>query len=281
MSSERFIDAVLNTAALLFIPEIDDQLPSLLGYDHEVIVKNYLVNALLKQYDHCCLMEDEDVTEDFIRVVNEDIGIQFGDFYLTHWPEQGSSHEESIHFQPHEVIASVVNGVSSHHICPVNTVNENCLIQKITWSYTTGFEHSIKPRIAFLRLEMMNGTVTEINMKTVDTEIGVDDVYHQLDGAFIITAFQMSSAILRLRICGSYNPHDFLKAFEYYSLWDITGSAKKILHNHAEDTAMESHYRSIIGKPLSSSSSAAYQPLHTNSSSLSTSPLKSLLTGTF
>ena len=39
----------------------------------------------------------------------------------------------------------------------------------------------------------MNSRVTKINMKTVDTEI---ILYHQWEGEFIITAFQMSSAVL-------------------------------------------------------------------------------------
>ena len=235
LSSKTYIDAVLNTAALLFIPEIDDDLPGLLGYNQETIVKNYLVNNLLEQFDYFCLMKDEVCTDRNIHNINDVIGIQFCDYYLTHWPEQGSTHDESIHFQPHEVDASASGDLLGHQVNPVNSVNENCLIRKIVWGYTTGFEYSIKPRIAYLRLEMMNGKVVEINMKTVDNEVGVDDVYHELEGAYIITAFQMSSSVLRLRICGSKYSEDFLKAFEYYSLWDINCQARRLLrrfHQH-------------------------------------------------
>jgi hypothetical protein len=35
LGQDSFIEAVLNTAALLFIPEIDDSLPSLLGFDEK------------------------------------------------------------------------------------------------------------------------------------------------------------------------------------------------------------------------------------------------------
>lgn len=227
LTSDSFINAVLNTAALLFIPEIDDHLPGLLGYNQETIVKNYLVINLLEQFDCFCLMRDEACTDRIIHNLNDAIGIQFSDYYLTHWPEQGSAHDENIHFQPHEVNAS--GDLLGHQINPVNSVNENCLIRKIVWSYTTGFEFSIKPRIAYLRLEMMNGEVVEINMKTIDDEVGVDDVYHELEGAYIITTFQMSSSVLRLRLCGSYYSEDFLKAFEYYSLWDINCQARRLL----------------------------------------------------
>ena len=43
LGQDSFIEAVLNTAALLFIPEIDDSLPSLLGFDE----KGMLLDDLL------------------------------------------------------------------------------------------------------------------------------------------------------------------------------------------------------------------------------------------
>ena len=51
------------------------------------------------------------------------------------------------------------------------------------------------------------------------------------DGAYMITHFVMSSSILNLRLCGSVNPADFLKAIEYYSMWEITAGAKALLQN--------------------------------------------------
>ena len=225
---------MLNTAALLFIPEIDDQLPELLGYSESDIYKNFLLYESRDEYDLLCSLDDSEITMKTIKELNDAIGVQFSDFYLTNWPEQGANPEEGIHFKPHEVIrGKILNGKQmGHDICPTNFITEGCLICKISWSYTTGYDYTIKPRIGYLRLELLNGEVVEINMKTVNKSIGVEDKYYQLTGVFVITTFQMSSAILRLRLCGSYQAKDFLKAFEYYSLWNISSHAKKLLEKH-------------------------------------------------
>lgn len=236
MNSDSFIESVLNTAALLFIPEIDDQLPELLGYSEPVIYKNYLVFRALEEYDALSRVSDNAIKEKYLKKIDEAIGVQFSDFYLTNWPEQGSSAEDGFHFKPHQVVpGKMSNGIQNgHSIHPTEFVTSACLIRKITWSYSTGYEYTIKPRIAYLRLEMINGDVVEINMKADSDNVGVDDDQYHLQGAFIITSFQMSGAILRLRLCGSYNAGDFLKAFEYYSLWDISKSAQKMLQKYAD-----------------------------------------------
>ncbi len=179
----------------------------------------------LREFDKIAMLKDVNMTADFVRSYDDSIGVQFSDYFLTNWPEQGSTPEEGIHFKPHQITTAFIG----HQISPTDTVNENCLIRKIVWSYTTGFEATIKPRIAYLRLELINGKVAEINMKTVDRALGVDDELHELEGVFIITSFKMSSTILRLRLCGSYRAMDFEKAFHYYSLWEITDRAGQLL----------------------------------------------------
>jgi hypothetical protein len=243
---------VLNTAALLFIPEIDDQLPELLGYSESEIYKNFLLCESMDEFDLLCSLDDSEITMKTINALDDAIGVQFSDFYLTNWPEQGANPEEGIHFKPHEVIkGKTINGKQMGHlICPTNFVTEGCLIHKVTWSYTTGYDYTIKPRIGYLRLELLNGEVVEINMKTVDKSVGIEDRHYQLKGVFVITTFQMSSAILRLRLCGSYEAMDFLKAFEYYSLWSISSHAKKLLEKHQkyqDETKKSENYTSWKG----------------------------------
>ena len=43
LCEKDYISAVLNCSALLFIPEIDDQLPQILGYREDDIIKNFLI----------------------------------------------------------------------------------------------------------------------------------------------------------------------------------------------------------------------------------------------
>jgi hypothetical protein len=250
MTSESFIESVLNTAALLFIPEIDDQLPKLLGYNSTIIFKNYLTHESLKEFDRICKIKDTHITKTYLNGVNSAIGVQFSDFYLTNWPEQGSTSNEGIHFKPYQIlkgkIGHTVDDRTGAEISPTNHVNENCLIKKIVWRYTTGFEDSIKPRIGYLRFEMVNGEEIEFNTNTVNEDLGVDmHTFHSLKGVFIITTFQISSSILRLRMCGSYKAKDFISAFDYYSLWNITDSARSLLKNHRDIVRKIDSYESF------------------------------------
>jgi len=239
LNSNSYIESVLNTAALLFIPEIDDQLPRLLGFNERSIYMNYLMSESLEELDGYWNLDDNDITKYYLRNLDESIGVQFSDFYLTNWPEQGATPNKGIHFYPYRITQfsekDNITGkpVYRTQISPSNFVTADCLIRRVRWSYTTGerFRATIKPRIGYLRLELLNGKVMEINMRG-DTEIGVEEKYHQLDGVFIITTFEMSSAILRLRLCGSYTASDFGKAIDYYSLWGLSFEAKKLLKDY-------------------------------------------------
>eukprot|EP00551_Chaetoceros_affinis_P011522 CAMPEP_0203684868 /NCGR_PEP_ID=MMETSP0090-20130426/48255_1 /ASSEMBLY_ACC=CAM_ASM_001088 /TAXON_ID=426623 /ORGANISM="Chaetoceros affinis, Strain CCMP159" /LENGTH=620 /DNA_ID=CAMNT_0050554049 /DNA_START=75 /DNA_END=1937 /DNA_ORIENTATION=+ len=62
VNEEDFINAVLNTAAFLFIPEIDDQMPRLLGYDTEAMIENYLIAESKEQYDGLLGFGEEDIS---------------------------------------------------------------------------------------------------------------------------------------------------------------------------------------------------------------------------
>ena len=227
---DSFIEAVLNTAALLFIPEIDDQLPSLLGLEESAIIENYLTYQMMKQFDSISRLKNEEITTSFLRSVNTSIGRRFNDYYLCNIPEEGSKYSEGINFTPYQ-IRSRQDGFG-HQIDPVRFVTEKCLIKKLVWSYTSSekYEKSSHPRIGYLKIEKFNdqGEV-EIIGKGVNEEIHVCDNKYVLEGVFIITSFQMSDFIFRLRVCGAPNARDFLNAFDYYSLWGLTSNAARTL----------------------------------------------------
>ena len=231
MIQESFIEAVLNTAALLFIPEIDDQLPQLLGLDGDSIIRNYLVYQSLRQFDKISKMGN--ITNEHLRSVNKSIGVPFCDYYLTNIKEQASYPEDGISFTPYQVVAG--EDGTGDQVDPSNFVTEKCLIRKLVWSYTTSskFANSTLPRIGYLKIEKLNGEVVEIRMKGLNNDILISDVKHVLSGVFIITTFQMSDSILRMRVCGSPNARDFLNAFEYYSLWGLSALATKTLKEEA------------------------------------------------
>ena len=99
-------------------------------------------------------------------------------------------------------------------------------------------EDSFKPTISWLRLVKLNGEVIEkdyrsnINAHNVNVNDNDGGRVHRLDGVFVITGIEMGcSDIHCLRVCGSQNAHDFLKAMTYYSLWEVRGDAQSTLRN--------------------------------------------------
>ncbi len=232
MIQESYIEAVLNSAALLFIPEIDDQLPSLLGFDEGAIIENFIIAQSLKEFDKIARMSNEEFTREKVISVNEAIGIEFSDYYLTNIQEQPSLPDIGQLFQPYQVTKGA-DGLG-HQIDPSVFVTAECLIRKLTWSYTLWNPNVSKPRIGKLKIETMKGEIIEVNRKGVGENIVNSDVNHTLEGAYIITSFQMSNDIIRLRVCGSKRAKDFLSAFDYYSLWEIASPAEKLLHEEAK-----------------------------------------------
>jgi len=106
-------------------------------------------------------------------------------------------------------------------------------LKRIEWNYTTGYPTTTTPRIGYLHLTKLDDTVAEIEWKKDPAGVvGLVPPYsHSIDGLFIITSFDMSVDSMKLRVCGSYNASDFGKAFECYSLWDITNEAKMAIHS--------------------------------------------------
>lgn len=147
MMQESFIECVLNTAALLFIPDIDDVLPSLLGFDERSIIENYIMQESLRQFDKLVL---KDISREALLSIDESIGIEFGDYYLTNIQESPSQPDCGVIFQPYQIRPSR----TGHQIDPSNYVTAHCLIKEITWSYTTSpmYERTTKPRIGYLRI---------------------------------------------------------------------------------------------------------------------------------
>lgn len=237
---ESYIEAVLNCTALLFIPEIDDQLPFILGLRTEEIVKNFLVAESITTFDSLARTKDDTgFSAAELKRRNITCGVQFSDFYITNLPEQGITDDTP--FQPYQVI--VDNNGMGHQIDPSSFVTTDCLLKRIEWKYTTGYPKTTKPRVAYLHLTKIDETVVEIErMPDPIGIVGISDVSHTLEGMFIITTFQMSEDIIKLRLCGSYDPQNFLKAFDCYSLWDVSREARKKIMSLPAHKAEEHRY---------------------------------------
>jgi len=154
LSETSFIDAVLNTTALLFIPEIDDQLPQILGYREDDIIRNYLITESMKDYDKVHQIPNESLTHKELDRRKVICGVEFGDYYITNGIEQGINTQNGQAFQPYQVTQTRNRPVQ---IDPSTSVTSDCLLRKIEWSYTTGFPRTTTPRIGLLILTKLDG----------------------------------------------------------------------------------------------------------------------------
>ena len=78
-----YISAVLNCSALLFIPEIDDQLPKILGYWEDNIIKHFIITESMVVFDDTIHTPENDFTTIEYARRNLVCGLQFDNFYIT------------------------------------------------------------------------------------------------------------------------------------------------------------------------------------------------------
>jgi len=225
---DNYIDAVIMTTALLFISEIDDQLPALVGLNTEVIVGNFLIREAKIDYNAYVGLSDEDIHKMIGGGENDDYdvemqkasnassrGVDFNDFFITNSVDD---HENTM-YKPFSVIKSDYG----HELDPSDFISHECLLQSVEWRYTDNSK--IKPTLSYLRLVKMTGSVVEIDFSN-----GERGESFRIDGAFIITHFVTSSTyISTLRLCGSESCSSLLKALDYYSLWELSSDARSML----------------------------------------------------
>ena len=210
-------------------PEIDDQLPRLLGFDQDAIIENYLLEESKLHYEEYAIMTDKDVNNAFPKAdvesqVDADraYGVNFCDYFLTNSVLEGSdAHDFSQPF----VVKKADNNFG-HELSPSNYITDDCLLKKVEWRYVDS--KAISPTIGYLRLTKLSGEVVEIDLsENNEVERGT---LHQLDGVYVITNFIMTaSEIESLRIAGSDTGNSFMTGISQYSLWELTFDAKSLL----------------------------------------------------
>ena len=176
--------------------------------------------------------------------------INFCDYFLTNIAEGGSDPIHGQIFQPYEICDHVVK--------PCETINPDCLVTSITWRYSNLYPNTTRPFIGYLRVKkLLDGEEIDIVSNDVDDEMGeMREKTYTLNGIFIITRFQVSSkTVMMLRVCGSDSVVDFMKAIDYYSLWDLTGPARRLLKSHEQVSGSKS---TLSSKRFSASEDCKY-----------------------
>eukprot|EP00549_Striatella_unipunctata_P025602 CAMPEP_0118703656 /NCGR_PEP_ID=MMETSP0800-20121206/18704_1 /TAXON_ID=210618 ORGANISM="Striatella unipunctata, Strain CCMP2910" /NCGR_SAMPLE_ID=MMETSP0800 /ASSEMBLY_ACC=CAM_ASM_000638 /LENGTH=361 /DNA_ID=CAMNT_0006605265 /DNA_START=234 /DNA_END=1319 /DNA_ORIENTATION=- len=287
---DGFIEAVLNSTALLFVLEIDDMLPTILDLDGVSIVRNYLIKECLDEFKVVmATIENDQRKQTNVQTMMrrlESAGvepIEFSDMLLTNAKESGNDIPGTSTFAPYQVLRSDdKNETESLDISNSNFITRHCLLKRIEWAYTIGFPTSTDARIGYLKMwklgeeepyeviekglrgESYQKSAEEPKVDITCTHQPTEDKFHlnlveimenynkiddpskedkekmrknvdrlnqtySIHGVFMITAFEMSEAVLKLRVCGSKTPQGFADAMDYYSMWDLDTSAARLL----------------------------------------------------
>ena len=182
------------------------------------IVQGFLIDQAMEEY------ESQDLD-------GEIEPIEFSDMLLTNTPESGSVESKGITFQPYEVIGEsmdekilydtglrlrgegrsrkrprkkttvrtrTIEGDDGQQIANKRSVTSDCLLRKIEWQYTKGFDDTCQPRIGHLKLTKLNAQNKTIEIKGKNREKDIaKKPFFSVSGVFIITSFTMSDDILK------------------------------------------------------------------------------------
>jgi hypothetical protein len=150
-----FIDAVLNSAALLLIVDIDDMFPVVLDLDTADIVQIYLNKQSI--WDFNALYTN--MRRKQVDRIPQPKQTEFSDMDLTNTVKHGTDVEISSIFAPYKIEGSSF-GIG---ISPFTYVTEDCLISRLEFSYTEGYLLLTCPCIGYLQATMLkDGTVHEL-----------------------------------------------------------------------------------------------------------------------
>jgi len=159
---DNYTDAVLNSTALLFIIDIDDNMPKVLNLDVGSIIRNHLITeALIELQEDQKYIEKENLTtedvsnseslrkeEERLQKKHRIPKIQFADMMLTNHSEGGTDTTDSLIYAPH----AVMGDLQRPKVIASNFISSDCLFRRIEWSYTTGLPFTSNPRIAIIKL---------------------------------------------------------------------------------------------------------------------------------
>ena len=167
--------------------------------------------------------------------------IEYEDILVTNMTESGSDPENYLLFAPVEIykqrknIRSSIGATSDEFYLNTSiTIERDCLLKEIQWIYQpVQKKHGAllsNGNVVYLRIvKMEDGAEFEFINKRYADEIDKNKCDGMVRGAYMITTFEKKASVTKLRICGSPSRKDFLKAMEYYSLWDVSTRAKRLL----------------------------------------------------
>ncbi len=221
ITQEGFINGVLNTAALLFISEIDDQLPEFLEYANEDIVRTFVVQNAENEYKN--LPTNGSST---MSAMLQKGNIEYSDIMVTNSEEAGLDAYENSLFGPIDV----------HSYATLEIIQPGCLLKEVGWLYQYEVEEKPfsaklkKGNVVFLRLVTLGDEVIEMKNPKFTEGLNLSTArLNTIKGVYMLTSFEKARSVQKLRLCGSPTGKEFKRAMDYYNLWSISATASDLL----------------------------------------------------
>jgi hypothetical protein len=248
-TSGEFMDAVLNSTALLFIPLLDDELPALLGMDARAIVQSYILRKSVDQLDQIGATYD---TKDAFRPVRS---LKNPPNYFDILAIGSIGSIESIDlFQvlnntnknANAKLDKDIDGNLKHDkeraplVLSTEVINAFSLFTCARFRMCTTKDG--QQRIFELELERLGslGSGEEVlkfnfDRKSKWRKTGVP--WHTVRGVFVITGWDSSQLLFQLRLFGAKTAAEFKEALGKFSLWDLEPGAASLIKRHGARAA--------------------------------------------
>jgi hypothetical protein len=235
--SETLMDQVLNSVALMFIPELDEQLPEMLGLPVGDLFEDCVTKKALREFiqvsRECCPARCLKDTE------SEDDTMDSGDLLPAAGPgdmsEGGGLMDLLIagdgSWCDPGGLRKVVDMAGSTVVSLCNVVGAETLLGRIEYclqSHTHSKTNETTKELAWVRLWKLDGSPPcEISSPGFEGFEGA--TVEALTGVFILVDFEISIWISTFRLLGSTSRSDFKSSMEYYGMWEINAAANALL----------------------------------------------------
>uniref|UniRef100_A0A7S0LTY5 Uncharacterized protein n=1 Tax=Coccolithus braarudii TaxID=221442 RepID=A0A7S0LTY5_9EUKA len=249
-TSETLMDAVLNSVVVLFIPEIDDQMPALIGIPVDDVAMKHVTSAIFPELCGYVLHRKKALA----HPGNHSAPPATASSRLHDVLLAGSRIGEAIPRQLRRGQDEIAVDIS-----PVGYLTAQCLFRRLD-----AVRRPQTSDIVWLRLWPMDGGAplvfgsharfgdfVHLQKPVVSKESEptfwpqpvhaslTDDPTAQsferltLEGALIVTDIGASAVITRLRVCHAASGPQMIEGINYYKLFECDGSAERLLSEHA------------------------------------------------
>jgi len=139
--------------------------------------------------------------------------------------DASTSSQSSVAIDPVEIIESV-------HVLSQQSISDSCSKNNMLPSTIVDPHQPINDPFSDKIMSLLDDCAHS-DQKSIIEKIEECNPVYKVEGIYMITDFECTESITKLRICGSKTAENFTKAMETYSLWKLDGNTKKLLRQSA------------------------------------------------